>query len=330
MGISISIGISPRESLRDWIDFTAEIEQCGVEELWLIDSQMAMKDVYLGLALAALRTSTMRLGTGVTNLVTRHPTVTANAIAGVAELAGGRTMLGVGAGDSAVFGLGGRPSKVDEMRRAVQFFATVLSGGQSSWLGVPFRLAQPVPPTPVYVAVAQERMCRLAGAYADGAIVMGPAQPDLLARQIGWIEQGIAEQGRQRSDVMICFITTLSIRADRQAALDDVRSWASAQARLQARVKNLPDSLAPFADEIARAKAEYDYGAHLSIRARHQVTVSDQLVGKLAIAGPADEAIARVSALLDTGVDRLIFPLMGAGRRERLHQLTTYLRPVLG
>ena len=44
MGISISIGISPRESLADWSRFTGELEDRGVGELWLIDSQLAMKD----------------------------------------------------------------------------------------------------------------------------------------------------------------------------------------------------------------------------------------------------------------------------------------------
>jgi pimeloyl-ACP methyl ester carboxylesterase len=89
-GISISIGISPREPLADWARYARELEQRGVGELWLIDSQLAMKDAYVGLALAATQTEAMRLGTGVSNLITRHPTVTANAIAAIAELSEGR------------------------------------------------------------------------------------------------------------------------------------------------------------------------------------------------------------------------------------------------
>lgn len=329
MGISISIGISPRESLRDWMNFSADAEQRGVEEMWLIDSQLAMKDVYVGLATTALRTTNMRLGTGVTNLLTRHPTVTANSIAAIAELAPHRTMLGIGAGDSSVFGLGAKPSRMDEMEQALRFFSATLSGGEGTWDGRPYRLAQTVPTVPIYVAVAQRRMCQLAGRFADGAIVMGPAQPDLLARQIRWLEEGLAAAGRAREDLAICFITTLSIRDRREDALADVRSWASAQARLQADVKELPDSLAPFAEEIARAKAEYDYSQHLSTRAEHQGTISDDLVRTLAIAGTPDEVAERIDSLQATGVDRLIFPLMGGRRRERLDALTTHLMPVM-
>ena len=111
MGLAISIGISPRESLSSWMDVCAELEDAGVTELWLIDSQLAMKDVFTGLALAAQRTERMTLGTGVINLQTRHPTVTANAIAAIAELSQGRAALGIGAGDSSVFALGVGPQR---------------------------------------------------------------------------------------------------------------------------------------------------------------------------------------------------------------------------
>ena len=329
MGISISIGISPRESLRDWMEFTAELEAGGVSEMWLIDSQLAMKDVYMGLAAAALRTKRMTLGTGVTNLHTRHPTVTANAIAAIAELSDGRAALGLGAGDSAVYGLGRKPSRVAEMRMALGFFGEVLNGRPGSWEGREYELAQSAPRTPVYLAVSQPRMCRLAGELADGAIIMGPAQPDLLSRQIGWIEEGIDAGGRERSEVRVGFITTLSMNDDPEAALSDVRSWASAQARLQADVVDLPDSLARFADELARAKTDYDYGEHLSTRAGHQSVVSDDLVRTLAIVGRPVECAARVEQLLATGVDQLIFPLMGTGRLERLRSLNEHIVPAL-
>jgi 5,10-methylenetetrahydromethanopterin reductase len=158
---------------------------------------------------------------------------------------------------------------------------------------------------------------------------MGPAQPDVLERQLGWIGEGIAEAGRSRSDVRVCFITTLSAREDPEAALADVRSWASAQARLQADNAELPPSLMPFTEELARAKAEYDYAEHLSTRARHQGLVSDELVRTLAVAGTPEECVERAQALLATGVDDLVFPLMGGGRLERLETLTQQIMPAL-
>jgi 5,10-methylenetetrahydromethanopterin reductase len=329
MGACISIGISPRERLEDWATFSRELEQNGVEEMWLIDSQLAMKDAYIGLTLAAANTERMRLGTGVSNMVTRHPTVTANGIAAVAELSAGRAILGIGAGDSSVFGIGARPSKVAEVEEALLFFDDVLTGKEGTWQGRRFRLPGPTIDTPVYLAVSRERMCRLAGRFAAGAIVMGPAQPDVLAEQVGWIEEGIAAAGRGREDVRICFIATMSAHDDDAKALADVTSWATGQARLLADAKQLPASLEPFRAEILRARDEYDFSEHLSTRAGHSGAISEDLVRVLAVAGTTAECVGRLNELLGTGIDDLIFPLMGGARLRRLQNLNEKILPNL-
>src|SRR5437016_10772542 len=172
----VSVGISPRQSFESWAAFVAELERDGVRRIWVIDSQLAMKDVYAGLVVAALNTTRIALGTGVTNAVTRHPTVTSNAIAAVAEISHGRAILGLGAGDSALYGIGLKPQKVAEVEEAIDFFRSHID--QS---------------VPIYLAVSQERMCQLAGRKADGAIVMGPAQPDMVRQQVKWIEAGLRE-----------------------------------------------------------------------------------------------------------------------------------------
>src|SRR6266516_2910619 len=102
----VSAGISPRQSFDSWAAFVAGLEAEGVRRVWVIDSQVAMKDVYAGLVVAALNTTRVGLGTGVTNAVTRHPTVTANAIAAVHEISHGRAILGLGGGVWALYDRG--------------------------------------------------------------------------------------------------------------------------------------------------------------------------------------------------------------------------------
>ena len=317
----ISIGISPREAFKDWASFTKRLEAQGVDRVWLIDSQLAMKDVYVGLAAAAIATDRLELGTGVTNLATRHPTVTANAIASIAELSDGRAVLGLGAGDSAVYGLGRLPARIEEVEAALCFFRDVLSGGAGEWEGRAFSLPYRPPRVKVYLAVSQERMCRLAGRLADGAIVMGPAQHDVLSRQVDWVLEGIEQAGRGRGEVDIRAVTTVSVSDDVSTAVRDVRSWATGQARLLADVRNLPGSLLRYRDELRNAKDAYDYSEHLSTRADHKDVISEDLVRTLAIAGSAEECSARLVALGTTGVDGFVFPLMGSNRLERLKGL---------
>ena len=61
--------------------FAERAEALGWDGLLMVDSQNLVGDCFIALALAAQVTSTLRLGTGVTNPWTRHPAVTASAIA---------------------------------------------------------------------------------------------------------------------------------------------------------------------------------------------------------------------------------------------------------
>jgi 5,10-methylenetetrahydromethanopterin reductase len=307
----VSVGISPRQSFASWATFVAALEAEGVGRVWVIDSQLAMKDVYTGLVLAALNTKSLGLGTGVTNAVTRHPTITANAMAALAEISDGRAVLGLGAGDSALYGVGMKPQKVAEVEEAMDFFRAVLRGEEGQLGGRRYRLPHVAATVPVYLAVSQERMCELAGRKADGAIVMGPAQPDMVRRQVGWIAAGLKAAGRRREDFDISFVATVA------AQVDEVRSWASTQARLLTHYKELPASLMPFQDEIARSADSYDYAEHLSTRAGHSAAVSDELTRALAAVGTSDECAARLRELRSAGIDTLMFPLTGRNRLER-------------
>jgi len=59
----------------------AAVEQGGWDGLLLTDSQNLSMDVFASLGIAAAATSTLQLGTAVTNLTTRHPAVVASTFA---------------------------------------------------------------------------------------------------------------------------------------------------------------------------------------------------------------------------------------------------------
>src|SRR5436305_15140606 len=152
---------------------------------------------------------------------------------------------------------------------------------------------------------------------------MGPSAPAFVRRQLEWIGEGLAEAGRERSEIDVCLMTTIS------EDLDDVRSWASTEARLIADFAELPAGLEPFAEEIRKAKADYDFSQHLSVHAGHRSTVSDGLARALAVAGPAEECAARLRELKGQGADGFIFALPGGGRLERLRFLRDRVLPGL-
>src|SRR5260370_25019953 len=98
--------------------------------------------------------------------------------------------------------------KVAEVGEAIDFFQAVLSGEEGLLGGKKYRLPHVAAKVPVYLAVSQERMCQLAGRKADGAIVMGPAQPDMVQRQVGWIAAGLKTACRQRGGVENSLVPT--------------------------------------------------------------------------------------------------------------------------
>ena len=94
------------ETLTGWGDLCREVEDAGFEWLGVADSQSVFREMYVALTVAALHTRRVRLGPLVTNPLTRHLVVTASAIASVDELSGGRAVLGLGSGDSAIYTIG--------------------------------------------------------------------------------------------------------------------------------------------------------------------------------------------------------------------------------
>ena len=113
--------IVPRAS--DWT-LICELEALGYDSAWVPDSQMLYSDCYAILALAAVNTSRIRLGTGVAIAPTRLAPVTAHSIATINQLAPGRAFLAIGTGHTAMRVMGMNPMKA----RAFDDYLRVLRG----------------------------------------------------------------------------------------------------------------------------------------------------------------------------------------------------------
>lgn len=321
------MGLSPREPLVRFARLAELAETIGFDMAWIADSQLYTKDPWSALAIAATSTRSIRLGPGVTNPVTRHFTVTACSVAALNELSGGRAVLGIGSGDAAVFPLG-LQTKVADLRSSVENIRALTQGCKITLGERELRMATGGSRVPIYIAASQVRMLRLAGAVADGVIVMGGAQPELTRWQLAHIAEGAAQTGRTLADIFIDLWLTISIADDRQKALDDVRPWAASQARWFSRWRDLPECLQPFVEEFHRAAAGYDFSRHLA-RGGEPEPVSDTFTDWIAVAGSLDRCVAKIRPLLELKVDRLTFALLPGGREARLRRYGSELIPRL-
>jgi len=209
-------------------DYIVRAEALGYTHAWLADSQMLWSDCYATLALAAYRTSTIRLGTGVAVSGTRPAPVNAAAIATINALAPGRTFFGVGAGNTAMRVMGQPPQRIGEFAEYLQTLGPLLRG-EEVLMGPLTRGATDVAPIrhimpdrgfvnfvdsiPLYVSGFGPKSLGLAGRFGDGAVLGLPVNGAMLELRWQQMERGAAAAGRKldRSRFYTTALTTIVV-----------------------------------------------------------------------------------------------------------------------
>ena len=325
----ITRGVSPRETFTQVGEIAREIEDLGFDMLWFVDHQLGMKDVYAAMNIAALNTRRIEIGSAVTQLQTRHPTVTAAATTALDELSGGRAILGLGAGWVSVHSIGLQPSKASEIRDGIKLIRRLFAGEVIDFNGVEGQLATARRQIPIYLAVSQPIMLRLAGEICDGAILMGAADADFCKWQLQYIYEGLEKAKRKRRDLVIDLIVTMSIDEDEQKAIGDVRAWSTSQAATFHVWKQMPPAWERYRPQFKEAAEQYHYKDHLSLHAAHKQIVSDEFVQSVAVAGNLKSCVERLSSVAALDIDRISFALLSGGRPRRLRQLASEVVPAL-
>src|SRR5262245_60664629 len=184
-------------------------ESLGYDTAWITDTHLVCRELWVTLTACALGTSRIRLGPGIAVPHSRHVSVTASAVASLAEVAEGRVVLGVGTGGSAAQTMGltlrqtARIATLESMARSLRRLLAheairFESGteGKIAWLGEPR-------PVPIYAAGSGPRMLAAAGRVGDGAIMYASVDPDILRTGVACVAGGVAESGRRLDDVDI-------------------------------------------------------------------------------------------------------------------------------
>src|ERR1700686_5565951 len=123
----MEFGIGVDSHVNKW-DLVRFAEELGYGRAWIPDSQMIWSDCYATLALAAVNTRRIKLGTGVAIPGTRLAPVTAHSIATINEIAPGRTFLGIGTGHTAMRVMGQHPMRIKEFREYLRVVRALLKG----------------------------------------------------------------------------------------------------------------------------------------------------------------------------------------------------------
>lgn len=229
---TFGLRIPPCRPASEVAAFTRRAEEAGFDIAWLPDSQFLWRDVWATLALGAEATSTIKLGTCVTNFETRHPSVTAAAAGTLDELAPGRVILGIGTGDSSIKTLGLRPTSLARMRAEIAVTRALLRGEAVEFEGRAMALeAVPSEPAPIYMAANAPKALALAGELCDGVITVAGIRPEVLRGALARVEEGAARAGRSHSDIDVCAGLICHVTDDPREAARIVRPYVVAMAQ---------------------------------------------------------------------------------------------------
>ena len=167
-------------------------------------------------------------------------------------------------------------------------------------------------------------MLRLAGEVVDGVILMGSSSPTLLTTQLDQVFEGLAASGRDRASFHVDLWQTISVDADKQRAIEDVKSWVASQLVYWfARAESLPPELEAVIDRdrLEEANAQYTVRDHLSLNAKHRELVSEELADVMTIAGDEEHAVGRLRELSALDIDNITLTLLSGGREQRVEAL---------
>lgn len=123
----MELGIALPPGVDSW-KVVARAEKLGITRAWFFDSPNLYADVFVVMAMAAMNTSSIRLGTGVFVPSSRPAPTTAAALATLNAIAPGRLDIGVGTGNTARDCQGLRPMRVDSVERYLNEVRGLLSG----------------------------------------------------------------------------------------------------------------------------------------------------------------------------------------------------------
>ena len=321
------ITIKPDMPVERIVALTRQAEAAGVQYGWIFDSHILWLEPYPLLTLMASNTKNMRLGTCVTNPATRDITVTSSLFATLNQISGGRMQLGIGRGDSSRRVLGKKPVGAGDLERAVKTFRELTAGREIEYDGQPTRISWATGSPPVWIAGYGPKVLDLAGRVGDGVILQF-ADPDLIEWCLGFVKKGAEAAGRDFRKIEVMSAAPVWVSDDLKLARERVRWFPALVSNhvldLISRYK--PEDLPPALTSYVRDRGHYDYQEHCEVDSDHSKFVSDDVVDRFCLVGPAAAHREKLRKLASIGVTQFNIYLM-CGEEEAT--LETYQREIL-
>lgn len=287
-----------------------EIEIMGFDYLLCPDTQNLSPDPFGQFALAAQTTSRLRIGTGVTNPVTRDVAVSATAFGSLQAESGGRAICGIGRGDSSAAHIGIPNGTTAQLRTFVERLRAYSRGETIDRNGTPSRLrwleSLPIEPFPIDIACTGPKTIALAVDVGDRVSFAVGSAPERIRWAMDTALARLKATGRDRRSLSIGAYVNLVCDPDQQRAINLGRMISGMVAHFagmkDSPVDHLPAQLRPLAEKM---KTGYDMQRHSQDAGSHLQLVTDEFVDWFSICGPPQKCVTRLRQLTAMGLDHV-------------------------
>src|SRR5215468_2496698 len=311
----IAIAFSPLRdaSPQDILSWSRRAEELGFDAVFIPES---FNDSLAYAEAVAFATSRIKVGTGITNIYLRHPTLLAQQAAAVQEFSGGRLLLGLGVGHrpvNAALGI--------EMGDPLARTREIVEVLRTAWAKGPHQPRPRTPPAILAAALARP-MVELAGEVADG-VIFNLFPLERYRKAMAMVRRGAERGGRDPESLEVCHFTTAYLGPDRAACLHEAKRMLARYASLQFYGNMLAQS--GFGAEVEAIRAAMK-SRDVAVAER---AVSDEMADAVTLVGDPAHCRERLRAYQMAGATMcIVFPNpVGESRGAAVERALTALAP---
>lgn len=298
--MKFSLELLPNKPINEILDLIKLSENIGLDNVWITD-HYNNKDVFEVLTIAAYETSTIKMGSGVSNPYVRNPVTIAAASTTLDEISNGRALIGVGPGDKATMEtLNLKWNKpVKTVKQAVSTVRTLTNGDKIDSGACLSGTSKVQDAIPVYMAAQGPRMLEASGEVADGTLI-NASNPKDFEIAIPLIKKGLTKSSIDESDFSYAAYTACSIDNNIQSAYNQAKIVVafimSGAPEIVLNRHNVPIDLA---NEVKTCLGKYDFKKASSL-------ITNDVVNAFSVCGTPDDIMNKIEVLQDLGVNEFV------------------------
>lgn len=326
--VKFGIEFVPKEAFWKTIFYAIQSEKKGFDNLWITD-HYNNRNVYVTLTTTAIYTKKITFGPGVTNPFLVNPIITTQCLASLDELAPGRVVLGIGAGDKTTLASTGIEAKkqLSAVVDTVAIFRAMLEGKSVNYEGNVFKVSgtkfnfKPKGQIPVYIGAQGPKMLSTAGEIGDGVLI-NASHPRDIDYAVNQIKNGVETSGKTMSNMDVTAYTSFSVHKDPEKAIK------AASPVVAFIVAGSPDVILERhglemdkASTIRAALKKGDFGTAFG-------AVTTKMIEAFSIAGTPDICIEKINKLLNAGITQFVVGSpIGPNVRNAIDQISEQVIP---